>query len=58
MEKTIKAWAILDKQTGVLQKYMQGDYMIGDYKISPRKLHKTFSVIPCTITYTLPKKSH
>lgn len=52
-KKSVKAWAIFDKETGALARYYEnnGEYMIGPVKTPRRKLHETFEPIICTITY-------
>lgn len=54
-QKTVKAWAVLDAETGTVARYYQhnGEYMVGPKKIPRKNLHKTFKSVPCTITYSL-----
>lgn len=58
MKKTVKAWAILDSETGTIARYYQhhGEYMIGPRKVPRKELHKTFECVPITITYEPPTK--
>lgn len=51
-KKTVKAWAVFDKESQTLARYQEGgEYMISASKIPRRKLHETFVCVPIVITY-------
>lgn len=56
--KSVKAWAILDTETGELGRYSTGEceYMIAPAKTPRKRLHPTYECIPVIISFLKPKK--
>jgi len=49
--RTVKAWAIIDRETGDLV-WSLGAFLVDRFKTRSKDLHKDYESVPCTVTYT------
>ena len=56
-KKTVKAWAVVDKKTQTIPTWMGHAFVYHTKKAALGDLEGAYeTILPCTITYDLPKK--